>query len=201
VQLLRLIKQEQQAYARRGLAAALDLRQIPFHGLASAERQRLVAERLQPVGAADSLAALSQLELIGYLRDTLLRDTDAVSMHAGLEVRVPYLDQDLIAYCLAIPGAWHLAEGPKTLLRRAFAHRLPQLVTSNAKTGFNLPLGPWLLGSPRFAPQRIAAMLKPWGVPRRAVLGSWAYLRAQPGRWQPYWRWVVLAEWLARSPA
>jgi len=197
VQLLRLIKQEQQAYARRGLAAALDLRQIPFHGLPAAERRRLVAERLQPLETADSLAALSQLELIGYLRDTLLRDTDAVSMHAGLEVRVPYLDQDLIAYCLAIPGAWHLAEGPKTLLRRAFAHRLPQLVTRSAKTGFNLPLGPWLLASPRFAPQRIAAMLKPWGVPRRAVLGSWVYLRSQPGRWQPYWRWVVLAEWLA----
>jgi len=156
-----------------------------------------VAERLQPLESADSLAALSQLELIGYLRDTLLRDTDAVSMHAGLEVRVPYLDQALIAYCLAIPGAWHLAEGPKTLLRRAFAHRLPQLVTRSAKTGFNLPLGPWLLASPRFAPQRIAAMLKPWGVPRRAVLGSWVYLRSQPGRWQPYWRWVVLAEWLA----
>jgi len=201
MQLLRRIKQEQQAYARRGLAAALDLRQIPFHGLASAERRRLVAERLQSLETADSLAALSQLELIGYLRDTLLRDTDAVSMHAGLEVRVPYLDQELIAYCLAIPGAWHLAEGPKTLLRRAFAHRLPQLVTSSAKTGFNLPLGPWLLSSPRFAPQRIAAMLKPWGVPRRSVLASWAYLRAQPGRWQPYWRWVVLAEWLARCPA
>ena len=201
VQLLRLIKQEQQAYARRGLAAALDLRQIPFHGLGSSQRRRLLAERLQTLAAADSLAALSELELIGYLRDTLLRDTDAVSMHAGLEVRVPYLDQALIRYSLAIPGAWHLAEGPKTLLRRAFAHRLPQLVTSSAKTGFNLPLGPWLLSSPRFAPQRIAALLKPWDVPRRAVLASWAYLRAQPGRWQPYWRWVVLAEWLARCPA
>lgn len=201
VQMLRLFRQEQYAYARRGLSAALDLRQIHFHGLKPVQCRRLVADRMQAIPSHDTLAALSRLELIGYLRDTLLRDTDAVSMHTGLEVRVPYLDQELIRYCLALPGFWHLTDGPKTLLRRAFAHRLPSLVTASAKTGFNLPLGPWLLSSPRFAPQRIAALLKLWGVPRRAVLASWAYLRCQPGRWQPYWRWVVLAEWLARCPA
>ncbi|MFZ9149149.1 MAG: asparagine synthase (glutamine-hydrolyzing) [Vulcanococcus sp.] len=196
IQLLRLIRQEGQAYARRGLAAALDLRQIPFHGLTAEQRDTLIAARLSSVEDSRDLAALSQLELTGYLRDTLLRDTDAVSMHHGLEVRVPYLDQELVRYCLSLPGAWHLADGPKTLLRRAFAQRLPELVTGSAKTGFNLPLGPWLLESPRFAPQRIAALLKPWGVSRRSVLASWAYLRWQPARWQPYWRWVVLAEWL-----
>ncbi|MFZ9271202.1 MAG: asparagine synthase (glutamine-hydrolyzing), partial [Prochlorococcaceae cyanobacterium] len=196
IQLLRLIRQEGQAYASRGLGAALDLRQIPFHGLTAEQRDTLIAVRLSSVEDSRDLAALSQLELTGYLRDTLLRDTDAVSMHHGLEVRVPYLDQELVRYCLSLPGAWHLADGPKTLLRRAFAQRLPELVTGSAKTGFNLPLGPWLLASPRFAPQRIAALLKPWGVSRRSVLASWAYLRWQPARWQPYWRWVVLAEWL-----
>jgi asparagine synthase (glutamine-hydrolysing) len=201
IQLLRLIRQEGQAYARRGLGAALDLRQIPFHGLTAEQRDTLIAARLSSVEDSRDLAALSQLELTSYLRDTLLRDSDAVSMHHGLEVRVPYLDQELVRYCLSLPGAWHLADGPKTLLRRAFAQRLPELVTGSAKTGFNLPLGPWLLHSQRFAPQRIAALLNPWRVSRRSVLASWAYLRWQPARWQPYWRWVVLAEWLQRCVA
>ena len=203
VQLLRLAGQQGRAYASRGLAAALDLRQIPFHGLSAARRRQELQRRLQllPDPPPAALASLSQLELAGYLRDTLLRDTDAVSMHTALEVRVPYLDTELVRYCQAIPGAWHLADGPKTLLRRAFAQRLPQQVLQAAKTGFNLPLGPLLLERSRFAPARISAQLRPWGISRRAVLASWAYLRWRPESWQPYWRWVVLAEWLAGCTA
>ncbi|MFM8259221.1 MAG: asparagine synthase (glutamine-hydrolyzing) [Vulcanococcus sp.] len=203
VQLLRLGGQQGLAYASRGLGAALDLRQIPFHGLPAARRHQLRAQRLGLLGAeADGdLPALSRLELAGYLRDTLLRDTDAVSMHNALEVRVPYLDAALVRYSQQLPGAWQLAHGPKTLLRRAWGHRLPPQVLQAAKSGFNLALGPWLLSCSRFAPGRISAQLKPWGVPRRAVLASWAYLRWRPERWQPYWRWVVLAEWLRGATA
>jgi hypothetical protein len=35
-------------------------------------------------------------------------------------------------------------------------------------------------------------------VGRRGVWGSWALLQSS-GRWGPYWRWVVLAEWLERG--
>ena len=200
VQLLRRWGQEGRAYRRRGLEAALDLRQIPFSGVPASLKRQLVAGRLESVaGQPTDLAALARLELQGYLRDTLLRDTDAVSMHHGLEVRVPYLDGELVRYCLSLPGAWHLAEGPKTLLRRACAHHLPAAVLAAPKSGFNLPLGPWLLERPRFAPARIVRLLRPHGVRRSSVLAAWAYLRANPARWQPYWRWVVLAEWLERS--
>lgn len=198
VQLLRLGGQQGRAYANRGLAAALDLRRIPFHGLSAARCRPLLEQRLGLLGTPlePTLASLSRLELAGYLRDTLLRDTDAVSMHTALEVRVPYLDTALVHYCLQLPGAWQLADGPKTLLRRAWGHRLPAQVLQAPKSGFNLPLGPWLLSRSRFAPGRISRQLKPWGIPRRAVLASWAYLRGRPQHWQPYWRWVVLAEWL-----
>jgi asparagine synthase (glutamine-hydrolysing) len=197
VQLLRRFRAETRAYVRRGLDAALDLRQLPFHGVARSELQHLRQQRLAQVPSGSApFAALAWLELNGYLRDTLLRDTDAVSMHFGLEVRVPYLDAELVRFCLNIPGAIHLIDGGKTLLRRAFGSRLPDTVLNYPKTGFNLPLGPWLLEQPRFAPQRVASLLKLWGIPRRSVFASWAYLRWQPRRWQPYWRWVVLAEWL-----
>lgn len=197
VQLLRMFRAEPRAYARRGLDAALDLRQLPFHGRTRAQCRDLRQQRLVQIqGNFAPFAALAGLELNGYLRDTLLRDTDAVSMHFGLEVRVPYLDAELVRFCLSLPGEMHLIEGGKTLLRRAFGSRLPENVLSHPKTGFNLPLGPWLLEQPRFAPHRIASLLNPCGIRRRSVFGSWFYLRCQPQRWQPYWRWVVLAEWL-----
>ena len=197
VQLLRRFGAETQAYARRGLDAALDLRQLPFHAVARSERWQLRQQRLDkvPIGSAP-FEALACLELHGYLRETLLRDTDAVSMHHGLEVRVPYLDQDLVRFCLSLPGSMHLIDGGKTLLRRAFGSRLPETVLNHPKTGFILPLAPWLLEQPRFAPQRVASLLKVWGIPRRAVLSSWAYMRCKPRCWPAYWRWVVLAEWL-----
>jgi asparagine synthase (glutamine-hydrolysing) len=197
VQLLRRFGAERRAYARRGLDAALDLRQLPFHAVARSERRELRQQRLAqvPIGSAP-FEALAWLELHGYLRETLLRDTDAVSMHHGLEVRVPYLDEELVRFCLSLPGALHLIDGGKTLLRRAFGSRLPETVLNHPKTGFILPLAPWLLEQPRFAPQRVASLLKVWGIPRRSVFSSWAYMRCKPRCWTAYWRWVVLAEWL-----
>jgi asparagine synthase (glutamine-hydrolysing) len=53
----------------------------------------------------DLLNQASALELGGYLTNTLLRDTDVMSMAHGLEVRVPLLDHLLIERVLQIPGS------------------------------------------------------------------------------------------------
>ena len=186
----------------RGPGKLLRVRQIHGSGLARGERQALRQARNPGLHPPLNLRQASELELRGYLRDTLLRDGDAVTMHHGLELRVPFLDPDLAAAALAIPQAWHHAEGPKTLLRRVARPLLPAAVLAAPKRGFNLALAPWLLHQPRFAPRRIARMLgsrlgaQGLAVPPQAVWGSWLLLRAK-GRWGPFWRWVVLAEWLA----
>ncbi|MEI6828799.1 MAG: asparagine synthase (glutamine-hydrolyzing) [Synechococcaceae cyanobacterium ELA445] len=195
--------------ALRSRSRLLRVRQIHGHGLGWRARRRLRRERglLLPApepGALDraSLPDASLLELRGYLADTLLRDGDAVTMHRGLELRVPFLDPDLAAYALALPEAWHRAEGPKGLLRRMATPLLPPEVLNAPKRGFNLALAPWLLERERFAPSRIVHLLRQQlgaqglRAPAAAVWTSWALLRAS-GRWGPYWRWVVLAEWLA----
>jgi asparagine synthase (glutamine-hydrolysing) len=192
-------------------SALLKVRRIHGHGLAPREQQQLQQHRASLVPnlaselgntAPARLANSSRLELLSYLQDTLLRDGDAVTMHHGLELRVPFLDPELVTLALAIPEALHRAEGPKTLLRRLAAQRLPKAVLKAPKRGFNLALAPWLQTSKRFQPTRIQALLssqlQPQGlkISRRGLWSSWALLQAT-ARWAPYWRWVVLAEWLA----
>lgn len=196
-------------YAHMGgttLKQALVARRIRAHGLSNSDRRSLIQERQgliesQPTGRILTLRNCSELELAGYLRDTLLRDSDAVTMHNGLELRVPFLDRDVVQLAMSIGDDLHQSEGPKTLLRRVASGRLPDAVLRAPKKGFNLALGHWLAGSPRFAPQRIGRLvsqnLDPQNlrISQRALWSSWALMRASR-RWGPYWRWVVLGEWL-----
>jgi asparagine synthase (glutamine-hydrolysing) len=173
--------------ARRRLAC----RRIPASGLAWFAKRRLLQQRLQMLPAT-----ASGQELEGYLRETLLRDSDAVTMAHGLELRVPFLDPQLVDFAQGRSAAEHLRHGPKTLLRQVAAPLLPAAILQAGKRGFNLPLAPWLLQEPRFAPQRLLLRLQPLGIPASALWRSWALLKLSPRRWAPYWRWLVLAEWL-----
>lgn len=80
----------------------------------------------------------------GYLRRTLLRDADALSMAHGLELRVPLCDEALWQAVLARrprPDA-----PPKQLLIEAAAHPRVNEVAARPKRGFVLPLERWLAG-------------------------------------------------------
>src|SRR5262249_48730360 len=75
----------------------------------------------------DPVNEISRLELRGYMSNTLLRDTDAMSMAHSLEVRVPFVDTKLVDYVLSLPGKWkldHGIPGPKPLLADALSDLL-----------------------------------------------------------------------------
>jgi asparagine synthase (glutamine-hydrolysing) len=76
----------------------------------------------------DIVNAISRLELNGYMTNTLLRDTDAMSMAHSLEVRVPFVDTTVVDYVLSLPGEWKAPSrvGPKPLLADAVADLLPR---------------------------------------------------------------------------
>src|SRR6185437_16613294 len=67
---------------------------------------------------SDVVNAISRLEMRGYMTNTLLRDTDAMSMAHSLELRVPFVDARVVEFVLSLPGEWKLREGsgPKPLL-------------------------------------------------------------------------------------
>ena len=60
-------------------------------------------------------------------------------------------------------------------------------------------LGTGMVGLLLVVLNQLSAPLPEPSLVRASVLAAWAYLRADPVRWQPYWRWVVLAEWLGRT--
>ena len=102
-----------------------------------------------PVDDGDPFNTLSRLEATHYMRDTLLRDTDANSMRHSLEVRVPFLDLSLVDYVSALPGEAKTGGHGKALLRQACADILPPAVIDRKKTGFMLPVGAWMVGPMR----------------------------------------------------
>jgi len=175
---------------RRRLAC----RRIVASGLGPWSKRRLLAERARRCAGGAALAE----ECLGYLQDTLLRDSDAVTMAQGLELRVPFLDPDLVAFARRKSAAEHLAEGPKTLLRQQAQAMVPAEILRGPKRGFNLPLAPWLSRDPRFAPLRLIGRLHSLGIPAQAIWRSWFLMQISPRRFAPYWRWVVLSEWLER---
>ncbi len=93
----------------------------------------------------DPINVVSRLELQGYMANTLLRDTDSMSMAHALEVRVPFLDSKVVNFVLQLPGNWKVHRGvPKPLLLEALGNVLPEQVWKRPKVGFNLPFERWM---------------------------------------------------------
>ena len=64
---------------------------------ACAELDRAEQTRLAPAGPERDAAAIARMETRMYLQSQLLRDLDVMSMAHGLEVRVPFVDHELVA--------------------------------------------------------------------------------------------------------
>jgi asparagine synthase (glutamine-hydrolysing) len=95
----------------------------------------------------DPVNRVSYLEARCYMLNTLLRDSDSMSMAHGLEVRVPLIDHRLARRILALPGYWKLdAITPKPLLVKALGGLLPENIVHRPKRGFTLPFDHWLRG-------------------------------------------------------
>ena len=126
--------------ARAGLYAASLGNAIALDGTRDALRH---AHR--ELGAPDGLRAALALDYRFYLPDDLLALSDRLSMAHSLEVRVPFVDHELVARIFALPdrlkiGRWQ----PKRLLRRALQARLPRAHFRAPKRGFVGPTASWL---------------------------------------------------------
>jgi asparagine synthase (glutamine-hydrolysing) len=117
----------------------------PLAGKTGAAALDAVRERL-PALPADPLAATLHIDGQLALVDALLHYFDRVSMAYSLEVRVPFLDHELVEYCARIPSdlkVHHLQT--KYLLKRAARGLLPPRIIHKRKLGFlRGSTGAWL---------------------------------------------------------
>jgi asparagine synthase (glutamine-hydrolysing) len=150
----------------------------------------------------DSFTAVSCLESQSYMVNTLLRDTDSVSMANSLEVRVPLLDHRLVEFVARLPqDAKYRAGVPKALLVEALSDVLPDTVVGESKRTFTFPWDLWLRGplgvrlSQNLA--NLASPLQPF-VNLRAVRGVWQNFVIGQTNWSRPWSLYMLNEWVGR---
>lgn len=82
-----------------------------------------------------------------YLPDDLLFKIDIASMAHSLEVRSPFLDQQVVEFGLGLPKNQRLGFQGKKILRSLASQYLPREIINRKKMGFAIPRRKWLEGS------------------------------------------------------
>jgi asparagine synthase (glutamine-hydrolysing) len=103
---------------------------------------------LAEVADAGQVDRMLYRDLKTYLPAQNLQYTDRATMAAGVEARVPFLDDDLLELALHLPPDVKLSGlgDTKVVLREAVRPWLPPEVLERPKTGFGVPLRGWLRG-------------------------------------------------------
>jgi asparagine synthase (glutamine-hydrolysing) len=155
--------------------------------------------------AFEELPVLSQIsiaEITTYMQHVLLRDTDQMSMAHALEVRVPFLDHELVELVLSVPDEIKYPHTPKQLLVESLGEPLPAEVVERPKMGFSLPFEPWMRDGLRgFCEKRLEALAERAWIRADTLNGYWNAFRAgEPTlSWSRLWMLVVLEHWLQQN--
>ena len=207
--LRRLLKQPDQRYAEVvDLFTPEEMEDLLDPGAASLAREawdtnpvrlRYAAER-----AGDEVNRRLRTDLQTTLVDEMLTKVDRMTMAAGLEARVPFLDRGLVEWAFRLPGRHKVRGQGKRVLRRALAATFPR-AAARPKHGFDVPLGPWLRGPLR--PLLLDA-LSPEVVRRRGLFREAAvarildaHLRGRGDHSRKLYSLLVLEMWLRRWTA
>jgi asparagine synthase (glutamine-hydrolysing) len=161
-----------------------------------------VADELRGlVGGSRPLSGLSILELRCFLGERLLRDTDTASMASSLEVRVPFIDHEVVSAACAIrEDRRFMPLGKKQLLREIALGDLDPALFDRPKSGFVLPIDHWardVLKAEMTAAFADRAFCEAAGLDPRAVGSLWtAFLERSRGiHWSRVWAIYVLGWW------
>jgi asparagine synthase (glutamine-hydrolysing) len=163
---------------------------------------RVLKESVVAGESLDPVNRVSYLESTFYMRNTLLRDSDFMSMAHGLELRVPFLDRALVEALFRIHGKRKLeGNSPKPLLLASLGVGLPSGIVNRPKRGFTLPFERWLRGEMK--PVVEDTLLKNnWdrvSINANAVRDVWHRFQAGKTSWSRPWSLFVLARWCEQN--
>jgi len=117
---------------RRRALAAVD----PFLAYRNAAMRFAVHEPVQQMLLTD---------LTTQLPSQFLTKVDRATMAAGIEARVPLLDENILQIAINLPTTWKVsAQRDKIVLRQSQISRLPKDVISAPKVGFGVPYEHWI---------------------------------------------------------
>lgn len=139
---------------------------------------------------SDYPATINRIEMQRYLHDQLLRDTDVFGMAHSVEVRVPYLDHEVVEKAMRMPSALKIDPAlKKPLLVRAIDDPVIYETARQPKRGFSFPMASWMR---RYADPLEAMALEADILDRKTVKRLWQDFRSDRLHWSRAWMLVVL---------
>lgn len=130
------------------------------------------------------------LEFKRYMHDQLLRDTDVFSMAHSLEVRVPFLDHNIVEYAARVNPVRKIANGVnKPLLVNAIDNPLLREAGVRKKQGFSFPMDSWMK---RYSGELEEMSRGSDHVDRGEVRALWKSFRDGRLHWSRAWALAVL---------
>jgi asparagine synthase (glutamine-hydrolysing) len=98
-------------------------------------------------GTTKDLDEVLYTDLHQVLRNDMLTKVDLMSMANSLEVRVPFLDHEVVEFACSLPEEYKItATIRKRILQETFRADLPEMLFKRPKHGFEVPLLNWFKG-------------------------------------------------------
>jgi asparagine synthase (glutamine-hydrolysing) len=147
----------------------------------------------------DDVSTMQLVDINTWLAGDILVKADRMTMAHSLELRVPFLDREVMAAATGLAREEKIGSGTtKLALRTAMSEVLPKAAAERAKLGFPVPIGHWLQGEAYgFAEWLLReAQTEEW-IDRRAALGMLAGFRAGDPEisWRHLWVLMVFSLW------
>ena len=153
------------------------------------------------IGANYSLISkISALEIETYLQNVLLRDADQMGMANSLEIRVPFLDHNLVEYVLSLPNELKYPIYPKKLLIDSTKGWIPDEIIHRKKMGFVLPWEKWMRNELSSFCEESLLNLEDFSIFNMSQVNLlWKdFVKGNPYiNWLQIWSLVVLGKWTA----
>ncbi len=187
----------------RQIISPASLRELT--NLNGSDQETLSNQLLNKKQALARLPFYSQVtaaEYMGYTQQTLLKDTDQMSMANSLEIREPFFDQDLVEFVMSVPDHFKVPVYPKSLLVESLKPMLPDEIVHRKKQGFVFPWDQWMKKELRsFCDLHINQIAQRDFIHGDRLKYSWnCFLNGDHNiRWVEMWSFVVLNYWMEKN--
>ena len=147
----------------------------------------------------DDVSTMQLVDINTWLVGDILVKADRMTMAHSLELRVPFLDREVMAVAARLAREEKIGAGTtKAALREAMSEVLPKAAAQRAKLGFPVPIGHWLKGDAYgFAEQLLYEAQTDQWVNRAAALRLLECFRdGDPAvTWRHLWVLIVFSLW------
>jgi asparagine synthase (glutamine-hydrolysing) len=203
------------AAMKMALLLTIETLQRPPTALLTADAQAHLAKTTDPfVGYRNSAERFRRSEplhkmlltdLMLQLPSQFLPKVDRATMSAGVEARVPFLDETVARLAVTLPAEWNVGGlRRKLILRESMRKCIPDSILDAPKAGFGVPYRRWLSTSLFELARSIVlepAFIKRFGFDRKQLEVAFADLKNHRRGGFTVWKVFQLALWADQYPA